>query len=51
MKLPALQFILASVLMGLVTLSWAAAEPSKAEAEGRALVSALLAQKPVENSE
>jgi hypothetical protein len=51
MKLPPLQFTLASALMGLVTLSWAAAEPSKAEAEGRALVAELLAQKPLESSE
>jgi hypothetical protein len=51
MKFPSLPFTLASVLMGLGTLSWAAAEPSKAEVEGRVLVSELLAQQPTENSE
>jgi len=51
MKFPSLQFTLASVLMDLGTLSWAAAEPSKAEVEGRVLVAELLAQKPAENSE
>ena len=51
MKFPALRFTLASALMGLVTLSWAAVEPSKAEVEGRALVAELLAQMPMENSE
>jgi outer membrane lipoprotein-sorting protein len=50
-KFPWLQFTLASVLMDIGTLSWAAAEPSKAEVEGRVLVAELLAQKPVENSE
>ncbi len=51
MKFPSLQFTLASVLMGLGTLSSTGAEPSQAEVEGRALVSELLAQHPTETSE
>ncbi|MBI3848882.1 MAG: outer membrane lipoprotein-sorting protein [Verrucomicrobia bacterium] len=48
---PSLPTTLAAALVYLGALSWAGAEPSKAEIEGRALVSDLLAQKPVENSE
>jgi hypothetical protein len=51
MKFPALQFTLVCALIGPATLSWAAAETTKAEAEGRALVAELLAQKPLEGSE
>ncbi len=51
MRIPAFQLTLACALMAMAMTSRAAAEPSKAEVDGRAIVSDLLSQKPLEDSE